>query len=107
MQNSKQENKILTQLEKIYSDSNNLMRSNRIKMISFFAVGIALITLGIYLSDLGVVQGFCDILICISGVFIAFASFYYSSNQTAPLLKEYTSLDTDKISKRITELNQK
>ena len=106
MQNPKQESKILAQLEKIYVDTEGVARGNRFRIAVFSVAGIALMALGMYLSKSGVIQGLCDILVCLSGVCLAYAGFYYGMNRTNPLLKQYTRLDREQLAERISTLKQ-
>ena len=104
MQNPKQESKLLAQLERIYVDPEGVARENRVRVAVFSIAGIALMALGMYLSKSGVIQGLCDILVCLSGVFLAYAFMYYTMNQTNPLLKQYTRLDREQLKGRISTL---
>jgi len=106
MQDPKQESKMLAQLEKIYVDPESVTRGNRLRIVMFSVAGIALMALGMYLSKIGVIQGLCDILVCLSGVFLAYASVHYGMNRTNPLLKQYTRLDRELLTERISRLKQ-
>jgi hypothetical protein len=106
MQNPKQESKILAHLEEIYIDTEGAARRTRVRIAVFSVASIALMALGMYLSKLGVIQGLCDILICLSGFCLAYAAFYYGMNRTIPFLKEYTRLDQEQLTERIAKLKQ-
>ena len=106
MQNSQQESKILVQLERIYVDTEGVARTNRVRMIIFAFAGISLMALGMYLSKSGVIQGLCDILVCLSGVCLTYACFYLGMNRTNSLLKQYTRLDQEQLAERLSRLKQ-
>ena len=102
----KQECKLLTQLERVYTDTERVARSNLVLTGVFTIAGISLMILGMYLSKSGVIQGLCDILVCLSGFCLAYAFFYYGMNRTNPLLKRYTQLDREQLAERISTLRQ-
>lgn len=106
MQNSKQESKILAELEKIYLDADGAARANRVRTVMFSVVGVASMGLGMYLSKSGVIQGLCDILVCLSGVFLAYAFLHHWMNRTNPLLRKYTRLDQEQLRERISMLKK-
>jgi hypothetical protein len=106
MQNPKQESKILAEIEKIYLDADGAARANRARTLVFSIAGVASMGLGMYLSKSGVIQGLCDILVCLSGVFLAYAFLHFYMNQTNPLLRKYTQLDQEKLRERISTLKK-
>lgn len=106
MQNPKQESKILAQIEKVYLDADGAARENRVRTLVFLVGAVVLLTLGIYLSKSGVIQGLCEILVCLSGVFWAYAFFHYFMNRTHPLLRKYTRLDQEQLRERISALKK-
>ena len=105
MQNPQHESKALTHLKSVYFDAEGVARANRVRTLIFAIAGIALMALGMYLSKSGVIQGLCDILVCLSGVCLAYAGFHLGMNRTNPLLTEYTRLDRERIEQRISNLN--
>lgn len=106
MQNPKQESKILAQLEKVYLDPDGAARENRVRTVVFSVGAVVLLTLGMFLSKAGVIQGLCDILVCLSGVFSAYAFLHYFMNRTHPLLRKYTRLDEEQLRERIYTLKK-
>ena len=106
MSNTKQELKMLHQLEKTYCDPKGISESNKIKKLAFLITSISLIFAGLYLFNIGVDQVICFILACISGICFAFFGFYHSMDFTNKALITYTKLDKDLLHDRITQLTK-
>ena len=107
MKNPQKERKILIYIKNIYENPEVIVRANRVRMVAYALVGVGLIALGMHLSKSGVVQGFCDILICLSGLCLAFAAFHREANAANPILTEYTHLDRERLERRISTLGHR
>lgn len=106
MINPKHELKMLEQLKNIYEKPEAVIKANRFRQIVFIILSVTLMFTGMFLSKIGVTQGFCDILVCLSGVSFAYFVFYYSMRSSNEIISRYTDLDKELLNDRITELTK-